>query len=346
LKAGPYPHPRARRLTVAFLLLCSATGLAAEENPCLKRTIPVHVLDVEGKPVSGLLAGNFRAKYRGRPVQIPGFSTDVSARRIVLLLDASGSITDTTTVMWRAEQVLAADLMLHGPQPSSLALMVFASEVEDKVGFAQGPLAVAKRLETLRAERDPVPGGHGKTALYDAILAGLAELKPARFGDVIYVITDGGDNQSRSKPSEVERALVTQGVRLFVVLFNNFTPARGRAPGDDPSILRGLVERSGGVCSMVSGDSSVVSGDSSLQTGFTERRLADTVAAARPLYKEMREFYRLEIELPEEVDKPRKWKLEVSTDRGKKKEHFLAFYPELFPCSAGHEQLNQSKTRP
>lgn len=161
-------------LLVAFL----AGGLFGQESPCTTRTLLVNVIGQEGKPAQ-VSADSFRAKYRGRPVDILSVTSEAKSRRIVLLLDASGSMQEA--LKWEAEKLLARDIV-RGLPNSSFALMIFASGIQDKVGFARGPAALAKKLNDLPSELQTIPKGEGKTALYDAILAGLDELSSAARG--------------------------------------------------------------------------------------------------------------------------------------------------------------------
>src|SRR2546422_193408 len=68
--------------------------LKAGEQPCSHRIILVSVTDDKGRFAEGLTAASFVGKCRGKPVRILGASRDVSSRRIVILLDTSGSMTE------------------------------------------------------------------------------------------------------------------------------------------------------------------------------------------------------------------------------------------------------------
>lgn len=57
-------HP----LLILLIALLTSSALG-QEPPCSTRTLLVNVADQEGKPVE-VSADSFRAKYRGRPVDI------------------------------------------------------------------------------------------------------------------------------------------------------------------------------------------------------------------------------------------------------------------------------------
>jgi len=51
-------------------------------------------------------------------------------------------------------------------------------------------------------------------------------------------------------------------------------------------------------------------------------------------YRQMGEFYRLEVRLPKQVDQPTKWKLEVVDADGRPMQEVEIHYPiELMPCA-------------
>jgi len=285
------------------------------------------VTDDKDRFIEGLTAASFVGKYRGKPVRVLGASRDASSHRIVILLDASGSVIGSKGA-WEAEGLLAADIVRSIASYNTFALIVFASEVEDKVDFGQGLAAVANKVGDLSPELDKIAKDQRKTALYDAILAGVAEFGQPRLGDIIYVITDGGDNKSRTTRSEAERALLASGVRLFAFLMVVGGFERGRTPEEEEGSqsLRQLVVRSGGAMGTVIGS------NFELPRSLLRQNIEDAVRDAHSLYSVMQESYRIELQLPESVDKPRDWKFEVVDSGGKKDRHLQVMYPRLGPC--------------
>jgi hypothetical protein len=78
---------------IGLLIVISLNlNLAAQDNGCTSRTVPVGVVDREWNLVRGLSAANFRANLHGQEVKILSAAIDTSPRHIVLLLDASGSM--------------------------------------------------------------------------------------------------------------------------------------------------------------------------------------------------------------------------------------------------------------
>src|SRR5207302_11329952 len=90
----------------------------------------------------------------------------------------------------------------------------------------------------------------GHTALYDTILEALKSLEPTQPGDAIYVITDGGENASAEKLTQLEDSLESSGVRLFAFLLGGpWLTSPGQWSVTD---LYALVRESGGSLASVS----------------------------------------------------------------------------------------------
>ena len=312
----------------------------AQETPCLRRTVMASVLTLAGQPVASVPTSSFKGEFRRKPVRILSATRDLGPRRIVVLLDASGSMAGLTKGKWDLVLRAATDVAAHAPPDSSVALLVFNDKVKQKVDFSAGPQAVLERIAQVRAGLTPDRLPAGRTPLRDAVLEGLKLLEPATPGDVIYAITDGGDNASKSSPVAVEKALVSAGIRLFAFLVVDY-PGLRRVPEElyGPDDFLQLVQATGG---------------STLQLNATRRseprypveerdRLA-LGAVTGQLYLQMAQFYRLEVELPEPVNKRRGWKLEMVNERGAKmKEWQVAYQATLLPCKSTAERSKENK---
>ena len=318
------------RLVLGILLvLWAVSALPAQEVPCSTRTVLATVIDREGNPLRGLTAANFRGEFRGHPVQMLSANLDTRPPRIVILLDASQSMT-VEKQKWNAAKVAAQDLLRVAPPGISVALIVFASKVVNSVGFAQGRLGVARALSPLGQGVEVAPKGQGKTALCDAISAGIDLLDPPQSGDVIYAVTDGGENASKVKLARVKQRLLSAQVHLFAFVMTD-PPIVSGAEQPDPAGLHEMVNVTGGNMFTLGPP----------QLPFTEdywrsQEVHDAIVLkTRQLSQQMSEYYRLEIRLPLVVDKPRDWKLEVVDASGKVRRDVEVLYPRrLMPCSA------------
>jgi Mg-chelatase subunit ChlD len=311
----------------------------AQETPCLQHTVIASVT-LAGQPVASVPTSSFKGEFRGKPVRILSATRDVGPRRIVVLLDASASMAGLTKGKWDLVLRAASDVAAHAPPDSSVALLVFNDKVKQKVDFSAGPKAVLERIAQVRAGRTPDRLPAGRSPLLDAVLEGLKLLEPATPGDVIYAISDGGDNASKSSPVAVQKALVSAGIRLFAFLVVDY-PEELRVPEKEAALIDflQLVQATGGSALHLSRTQW-----SELRYPVEERDRLALKAATEGLYLQMAQFYRLEVDLPEPVTKPRRWKLEMVNERGAKmKEWQVAYQTTLLPCKSTTEPSKENK---
>ena len=321
--------PLHRLLSGTLLLLWVVSSLPAQEPPCSQRTVLATVIDREGNPVRGLTAANFRGEFRGHPVQIVSATLDTRPRRIVVLVDASGSMTEADSrKKWDTAKMIALDFLAS--TKSSVSLLTFSTTVLEKVGFESDTTNRAKKAAAIdRARKEPAKGIR-KTALYDAVKAALTDLSPPSQGDVIYAITDGGDYASRTRLAEVQKALLTSEVRLFAFLILTYRFPVAPEEAEGPNDLLDLARRTGGHLVSLYPDTALPTG----QYWHDEQGRKAILAQASHLYQQMGEYYRLEIRLPLVVDKPRNWKLEVVDASGRPRRDVEVLYPRrVMPCS-------------
>src|SRR5207245_7745005 len=127
----------------------------------------------------------------GRPQTIPVFSNEYTPVTIGLILDDSRSMAP------KLGEVVAGALAfarLSNPQDE-----IFAIAFNDTVQDTMPDVVAASDLTRIEAALTRlVPDG--RTALYDALVAGLDRLTQAtRPRKVLIVISDGGDNASTTK---------------------------------------------------------------------------------------------------------------------------------------------------
>ena len=321
-------------LLSSLLVALSEMALWAQATPCLKRTVEANVVGYAGGTRPAFMASNFRGQFRNKPVKILSADLDTKPRRIVLLLDASGSMVGPSEEgKWKIALNVARDAAEKLPPQHSLALIVFAEKLVQSVGSEQSRQAILQQLSQIEPGEKALPKGSRRTALWDALQEGLNVLGSPQRGDVLYAITDGGDNASSTRPKEVERALLGAGVRLFA-----FLPLLPQGPPtpeetEGPNTLLSLANHTGGILL-----ADPVS-PPPLQISLVPRREPlspkELRTALDSLYVAMTSFYRLDIELPQPVDKMRTWKLELANLPSNTKEHPELAYPrELLPCSA------------
>ena len=318
-----------------------AGSSVAQDQPCTARTVMATVVDHDGNPVEGLQAADFRGEFRGKGVQVLSATLDTSPRRIVLLLDASGSIA-ASSVTWRAVKRIAEGMVRSVPPSNPVALMVFTDEIRSRVPFGQPRDYLTSRVAALGKPDEWLGKRPGRTALFDAIMEALAELRPTQPGDIIYLITDGGENASRHRPPEVKNALLTRGVRLFTLIVSGWLhPGSWTAPPRERQLygerLREIAEVTGGCFfSLAPVDYSATE---IMHDQPTSEERDSILRRAEHIYQQMGHYYRIEVKLPSAVDQPRGWKLEVVDERGKKRKGVELAYPrKLLPCDSGHRE--------
>jgi hypothetical protein len=322
--------PKTFPIALLFVTSLNFTCLQAQDGACTRHTVAVDVVDDQWNFVQGLSAANFRGKLHGHDVEILSASIDTSPRHIVLLLDASGSMTGEKE-KWKTAKSLSEDLIRFAPPRASIAQVAFSASVLDTEGFAQDPWTLLERLVALVKVCEQ-PRKTGTTALYDAIASARGALGVPNVGDVVCALTDAGDNTSRTKPRRVEDDLLKAGIRLFAVIVAPDPWMRSRTRGEiyGPDQLRSVVQATGG---------NVLT----LPYGATSQRNPHIKAKPRDdavklalhrLYEQMGEFYRLDLRLPVRADKPAKWELEVIDRNGKPSRRVEVHYPQqLMPCA-------------
>ena len=153
------------------------------------------------RPITGLTQDQFRVFENGKQLEIETFYKERLPLDLVFLLDTSSSLRDGGI----DEVKYAATTFLNGLDPTDrVALYEFKGEPRKLMGFTTD----RKRMRDLIAQLKPL----GETALFDAALAGLAELKDRRRGrKALVLFTDGRDNiyESREKATLLRRAITT-----------------------------------------------------------------------------------------------------------------------------------------
>lgn len=212
--------PKKCIFTVFAFGLTVSLSLIAQTNPaCVSNSVIVNVTDIHGSPVRDLSTNNFRVKLDERPLSISSAKYELSPRRVVVVLDVSGSMTTRDNPnKWEVTRDVLQTFLSMTPRQVPVALLGFSDQVVATFGFDNNRAALLSWLDKV-GDQKPVHGG--RTALYDALLAGINMLGSHREGDSIYVITDGKDNASQSDSQKrLKEELLMNRVRLFVFLFS------------------------------------------------------------------------------------------------------------------------------
>jgi hypothetical protein len=316
-------------IAAAFILSVLGSASAwAQQDSCQTRTVPVSIMSGDGSLLPDINDAAFKGSYGERSVHINSVTIDQRPRRIILLFDASGSF--TYNLDWAFN--VAHDMVERIPPPNEIGLMVFATTATPVLPPITDRTKIENEIESLRsthaASKKQV---HIGTALRDAIRDAVKLLGSQKIGDVIFVITDGEDNISRTKPKELVQILVTAGIRLFAVELVDPQDLLGRGrtvePLDGPDSLYQIVKSTGGVA--------VVS-NSLLELNGVDKhgKLPWGRTVLNSQYEQMLSFYRVDITLPEHVNEQRDWKLALTGSEKAAKNHFILAYPHtVVPCN-------------
>jgi len=269
------------------LLKSRAAGRSEQEPDYTIRTtsrlvlLDVSVRDTVGGFVSGLTQENFKVFEDGKPQPITQFGAADTPVTVGIAVDESGSMRSK-----RMEVIAAALEFIRSSNPQDEIFVVNFNEkarrgLPDMVPFSDN-------INELNAALwRGVP--EGRTALYDAIEMSLRQLEMGRRDrKTLVVISDGGDNVSTNKFSDVMRDVLASLTTIYTVgIFDEDDPER------NPRLLKHLAQVSGGVA-------------------YFPKTLSEVVPACRQIAKDIRERYTLGYIPPDRGKAVRRVKVEAS----------------------------------
>ena len=196
--------------------------------------LPTIVTDKQGRYVTDLTQAQFIVYDNGRKVPIELFTTEDTPVTVGLILDGSSSM------RLKLGEVLAGSLAfarLSNPNDELFAIRFNddVREVLDKRFLLASDLgALEKALPSVLPE--------GRTALYDALIAGLEHLdEGTRPRKVMVVISDGGDNASHATLDRVLSRARASNASIYTI--GNYDDDD---PDKNPGVLKSLAHATGG----------------------------------------------------------------------------------------------------
>lgn len=198
--------------------------------------LPINVTDAHGDFVPNLKPDNFQVFENGRLQKIKSFEREDLPVTVGLIVDHSRSMEAKLQPVATAISSFA-----HSSNPDD---EMFIVDFNDKVWpelfsgrtFTSNPKELEGALVAVAAE--------GETALYDAVYEGLQRLRSGhRKKRALIIVSDGGDNASRRKYSEVlalahESQTIIYSIGLLV----------GSGEEEKPRVLERLSRDTGGLC--------------------------------------------------------------------------------------------------
>lgn len=315
-------------LPLAGILLLTVIA-QAQSVDCQRRTVAASVVDRDSFPIGGLGPARFAGAMDDEPVTVRDAKMDARPRRVAVLLDTSGSMRNKAGDKWKVALQVAGDVVSFLPAEHSLALLTFSDRVRDELGFAKTRMDIVQRLKELNTQKPPAEPPKELTAPLAAVRKAVSLLSPPKPGDVIYVISDSEENANRDGRESVERMLLSARVRVFATLLTLCSPEWRTADNLAPRtpIAEALAKLTGGTvlhrCGLgPTGKETYVAG------APEQRKLA---AGLMGLYRQMAEFYQLEVALPEPISRSREWILRLVPGEGFSPEGFQLYYPQKLP---------------
>jgi Mg-chelatase subunit ChlD len=309
-----------------IFLLTYGIFTAAQTTPTQStRSLIVNVLDRNGNAVRDLTKASFQVKVNGHPAAILEAEYSLAPRRIVVLLDTSGSMMGGTeqSKKWRIAREAVEEFLTETPADVQVALVTFSSKVHDVIELSFDRSSIAAWLK--RGSSQP-PHIKGTTAFYDATLVAVKLLQPARQGDAIYAITDAGDNSSQTPPVNARRLLLQARVRLFLFLFSEPNPFEQ----DRVDSVIQLARETGGFVFGVIGKRGLHIFDFNYDDGESTR---DRIKLyTRALNIQVNGFYTLQWDTPAPGKKLSKISLEVVDSKGKVNKDIAWTYQRVLPA--------------
>jgi len=199
--------------------------------------IPATVTDSLNRFVLGLRKGDFHVFEDGVEQTIAHFSGEDAPLSLGLVIDCSGSMDDKL----RLSRLAALQFLKTMNAQDEAFLVEFSSSAQLEVEFTSHLDEIQDKLAAMQ------PGG--LTAMLDAAQIALHEMKKAKNPrKAILVISDGGDNNSKYSPSELESLVREADVQIFAM--GVFEPSillgMSKEEVSGPRLLSELAEQTGG----------------------------------------------------------------------------------------------------
>jgi VWFA-related protein len=179
--------------------------------------IPVTVTDLLQRPVLDLKKQNFRIFDDGVEQKISQFFTEESPVSVGMVFDASNSMRKK---MDDSRQALTQFLRMSTPG-DEFSLWKFSDRPQSVCPFTTNTAEIEDGLALIQSG--------GWTSLFDALYLALNQMKRATHGTkALFVLSDGGDNNSRYTEGEIKNMIREADVRIFSISILDHSPTLER----------------------------------------------------------------------------------------------------------------------
>jgi von Willebrand factor type A domain len=303
------------QVSLIILSLLFVEFAVAQTKNCREKEVAATVYSPQGSPIPKLTEGSLQGTYGGKRVSIRSVAQK-QPHRIILILDTSGSLLGQSAAGRNIPLAVAADMLAHIPPTLEIAAAFFDHEIEKVIRPTTNHNEIAGEVQALNGI------GRGRTAIFDAISQSVSVFDGLEVGDVLYLITDGEDNLSRSDPRDVARSLEAAGIRLFCFKLKYDRP--GNYQTGFELNLEKIVQDTGGL---------------TVTYAPTEGALIDkngrpsrAATELREQYRQMLTFDLLTIDLPEILDRPQPWRLSFTGSDDERRKLTILYPRLLMPC--------------
>jgi Ca-activated chloride channel family protein len=231
---------RVPRLSIVSTLAYAASFTVLAQEPTFRSgtelvSLFVTVADAEGRLVPDLTESDFEVLDNGKPQPIVHFENVVQPITVVVMLDTSGSMTGSISLLKDAAEQFFIRLL-----PDDRARVgAFNDKIEITAHFTND-------RDQLITDTRQLDFGNG-TRLWDAVLLSLDELKGIEGRRVVLVFTDGDDTDSRTRfGTIVDRARSDEAMIYAIGLESNYFNGERMVRSEPDSGLRRIADETGG----------------------------------------------------------------------------------------------------
>ena len=235
-------HNRLLRLAAALALAgaASAALFALGQGTVFKSgteivSLFVTVADAQGRLVPDLTKDDFEILDNDKVQSIIYFENVIQPISVVVMLDTSGSMTGSISLLKEA----AEQFLLRLLPADQGRVGAFNDKIQISAHFT-------KNRDELIGDVKELDFGNG-TRLWDAVLMSLDELKGIDGRRVVLVFTDGEDTESRTRlGATIDRARLDDAMVYAIGLESNFFNGQRMVRSQPDSGLRKIADETGG----------------------------------------------------------------------------------------------------
>src|SRR3979490_3314717 len=231
---------RLLRLPAALALACAASAALFAQGAVFKSgteivSLFVTAADAQGRLVPDLTKDDFEILDNDKVQSIIYFENVIQPITVVVMLDTSGSMTGSISLLKEA----AEQFLLRLLPADQGRVGAFNDKIQISAHFT-------KNRDELIGDVKELDFGNG-TRLWDAVLMSLDELKGIEGRRVVLVFTDGDDTESRTRlGATIDRARLDDAMVYAIGLESNFFNGQRMVRSQPDSGLRKIPDETGG----------------------------------------------------------------------------------------------------